>query len=186
MQFMAHTVRFWPRFGRLRQILNILKDSYNPRLKSVVFDHWFDMFTDSRLMTVVNLVIKFHLRRNSVSVRRFGTQSCSVTSPTMNVKLCLSFKTELILDNYCISHKLRRSHPWLSYSLTLMNWDPTVWHDHRVLTIWQVQRTLKKITQCVPGLKTGDKRGVSGPPTHSKQILKHNQIFYPLTKIWQI
>ncbi len=46
----AHTVRFWPRFGRLRQILKILKDSYNPWLKSVVFDRWFDMFTDSRLM----------------------------------------------------------------------------------------------------------------------------------------
>ncbi len=70
--------------GRLRQILKILKDSYNPRLKSVVFDRWFDMFTDSRLMAVA---IKFHLRRNSDSVTRFGTQSCSVTTPTMNVKL---------------------------------------------------------------------------------------------------
>ncbi len=80
----AHTVRFWPRFGRLRQILKILKDSYNPRLKSVDFDRWFDMFTDSRLMAVA---IKFHLRQNSGSVRRFGEQSCSVTTPTMNVKL---------------------------------------------------------------------------------------------------
>ncbi len=86
----AHTVRFWPRFGRLRQILKILKDSYNPRLKSVVFDRWFDMFTDSRLMAVA---IKFHLRRNSGSVRRFGEQSCSVTTPTMNVKLSPFFKT---------------------------------------------------------------------------------------------
>ncbi len=86
----AHTVRFWPRFARLRQILKILKDSYNPRLKSVVFDRWFDMFTDSRLMAVA---IKFHLRRNSGSVRRFGTQSCSVTTPTMTVKLSPFFKT---------------------------------------------------------------------------------------------
>ncbi len=86
----AHTVRFWPRFGRLRQILKILKDSYNPRLKSVVFDRWFDMFTDSRLMAVA---MKFHLRRNSGSVRRFGAQSCSVTTPTMNVKLSPFFKT---------------------------------------------------------------------------------------------
>ncbi len=45
-------MRFWPRFARLRQILKILKDSYNPRLKSVDFDRWFDMFTDSRLMAV--------------------------------------------------------------------------------------------------------------------------------------
>ncbi len=43
----AHTVRFWPQFGRLRQILKILKDSYNPRRKSVVFDCWFDMFNNS-------------------------------------------------------------------------------------------------------------------------------------------
>ncbi len=86
----AHTVRFWPRFGRLRQNLKILKDSYNPRLKSVVFDRWFDMFTDSRLMAVA---IKFHLRRNSGSVRRFGTQSCSATTPTMNVKLSPFFTT---------------------------------------------------------------------------------------------
>ncbi len=86
----AHTVRFWPRFARLRQILKILKDSYNPRLKSVDFDRWFDMFTDSRLMAVA---IKFHLRQNSGSVRRFGEQSCSVTTPTMNVKLSPLFKT---------------------------------------------------------------------------------------------
>ncbi len=84
MLSLAHTVRFWQRFGRLRQILKILKDSYNPRLKSVVFDRWFDMFTDSRLMAVA---IKFNLRRNSGSVRRFGSLSCSVTSLTMNVKL---------------------------------------------------------------------------------------------------
>ncbi len=70
--------------------MKILKDSYNPRLKSVVFDRWFDMFTDSRLMAVV---IKFHLRRNSGSIRRFGAQSCSVTTPTMNVKLSPFFKT---------------------------------------------------------------------------------------------
>ncbi len=86
----AHTVRFWPRFGRLRQILKILKYSYNPRLKSVDFDRWFDMFTDSQLMAVA---IKFHLRQNSGSVRRFGEQSCSVTTPTMNVKLSPFFKT---------------------------------------------------------------------------------------------
>ncbi len=86
----AHTVRFWPRFGRLRQILKILKDSYNPRLKSVVFDRWFDMFKDSRLMAVA---IKFHLRQNSGSVRRFGEQSCSVTTSTINVKLSPFFKT---------------------------------------------------------------------------------------------
>ncbi len=86
----AHTVRFWPRFGSLRQIFKILKDSYNPRLKSVVFDRWFDMFTDSRLMAVE---IKFHLRRNSGSVRIFGAKSCSVTTPTMNVKLSPFFKT---------------------------------------------------------------------------------------------
>ncbi len=52
----AHTLRFWPRFGRLRQILKILKKSYNPRLKSVFFDRWFDTFTDSLLMAVA---IKF-------------------------------------------------------------------------------------------------------------------------------
>ncbi len=86
----AHTVRIWPRFGRLRQNLKILKDSYNPRLKSVVFDCWFDMFTDSRLMAVA---IKFHLRRNSGTVRRFGAQSCSVTTPMMNVKLSPFFRT---------------------------------------------------------------------------------------------
>ncbi len=79
----AHTVGFWPRFGRLRQILKILKDSCNPRLKSVVFDRWFDMSTDSRLMAVA---INFFLRLNSGSVRRFQTLSCSVTSPTTTVK----------------------------------------------------------------------------------------------------
>ncbi len=79
----AHTVRFWPRFGRLRQILKILKDSCNPRLKSVVFDRWFDMSTDRRLMAVA---INFFLRLNSGSVRRFQTLSCSVTSPTTTVK----------------------------------------------------------------------------------------------------
>ncbi len=76
-------MRFWPRFGRLRQILKILKDSCNPRLKSVVFDRWFDMSTDSRLMAVA---INFFLRLNSGSVRRFQTLSCSVTSPTTTVK----------------------------------------------------------------------------------------------------
>ncbi len=79
----AHTVRFWPRFGRLRQILKILKDSCYPRLKSVVFDRWFDISTDSRLMAVA---INFFLRLNSGSVRRFQTLSCSVTSPTTTVK----------------------------------------------------------------------------------------------------
>ncbi len=79
----AHTVRFWPRFGHLGQILKILKDSCNPRLKSVVFDRWFDMSTDSRLMAVA---INFFLRLNSGSVRRFQTLSCSVTSPTTTVK----------------------------------------------------------------------------------------------------
>ncbi len=79
----AHTVGFWPRFGRLRQILKILKDSCNPRLKSVVFDRWFDMSTDSRLMAVA---INFFLRLNSGSVRRFQTLSSSVTSPTTTVK----------------------------------------------------------------------------------------------------
>ncbi len=74
---------FWPRFGRLRLILKILKDSCNPRLKSVVFDRWFDMSTDSRLMAVA---INFFLRLNSGSVRRFQTLSCSVTSPTTTVK----------------------------------------------------------------------------------------------------
>ncbi len=86
----AHTVRFWPQFGRLRLILKILKDSYNPRLKSVVFDRWFDIFTDSQLIIVA---IQFHIRRNSGSVRRFGTLFCSVTIPMMNVKLCPFFKT---------------------------------------------------------------------------------------------
>ncbi len=73
-------MRFSPRFGRLRQILKILKDSYNPRQKSVVFDSWFYMFKDSRLMAVA---IKFHLRQISGSVRRFGEQSCSVTTSTI-------------------------------------------------------------------------------------------------------
>ncbi len=76
-------MRFWPRFGRLRQIFKILKDSCNPRLKSVVFDRWFDMSTDSWLMAVA---INFFLRLNSGSVRRFQTLSCSVTSPTTTVK----------------------------------------------------------------------------------------------------
>ncbi len=80
----AHTVWFWPRFGHLGQILKTLKDSYNPRLKFLVFDCWFDMFTDSRFMVVA---IKFHLRRNSGSVKRFGSQSCSVTTPTMNFSI---------------------------------------------------------------------------------------------------
>ncbi len=70
-------------FGHLGQILKILKDSCNPRLKSVVFDRWFDMSTDSRLMAVA---IIFFLRLNSGSVRRFQTLSCSVTSPTTTVK----------------------------------------------------------------------------------------------------
>ncbi len=75
-------MRFWPRFGRLRPISKILKDSYNPRLKSVVLDRWFDMFTGSRLMAVT---IKFHLRRNSGSIRRFGAQSCSDETQTVSV-----------------------------------------------------------------------------------------------------
>ncbi len=62
-----------------RLILKILKDSCNPRLKSVVFDRWFDMSNDSRLMAVA---INFFLRLNSGSVRRFQTLSCSVTSTT--------------------------------------------------------------------------------------------------------
>ncbi len=68
----------------------VIPDFYNPRLKSVVFDRWFDMFTYSRLMAVA---IKFHLQRNSASVRRFGPQFCSVTTPMMNVKLSPFFKT---------------------------------------------------------------------------------------------
>ncbi len=85
------------RFVRLRQIYKILKDIYNPRLKSVVFDRWLDMFTDSRLMAVA---IKFHLWRNSGSDRRFGAQSYSVTTTTMNVKLCPFFKMSYE-QNYC-------------------------------------------------------------------------------------
>ncbi len=69
-----------------------LQDSYNPRLKSVVFDRWFDMFTDSRLIAIV---IRFDLRRNSGSVRIFGAQCCSVTSPTKNRKLSSFFKTSM-------------------------------------------------------------------------------------------
>ncbi len=57
----AHTVRFWSSETNLENP----KGFYNPRLKSLVFDRWFDMFTDSRLMAVA---IKFHLRRNSGSV----------------------------------------------------------------------------------------------------------------------
>ncbi len=71
-------------FGGDLIVWEILKDSYNPRLKSVVFDRWFDMFTDSRLMAVA---IKFHLR-----VRRFAPLSCSVTTPTMKLKLSSFFK----------------------------------------------------------------------------------------------
>ncbi len=33
------------------------------------------------------------LHVNAPSARRFGAQSCSVTTPTMNVKLSLFFKT---------------------------------------------------------------------------------------------
>ncbi len=84
-----NSVWFWPRFGHLRQILIILKDSCNPRLKSVVFDRWFDMFSDSRLVAVAS---QFYLWQNSVSVRRFGAQSCSVTTPMTNVKLSSFFK----------------------------------------------------------------------------------------------
>ncbi len=64
------------RFDRLRQILKTLNNSYYPRLKSVVFDCWFDMFTNSRLMAVT-----------ITSPRRFGTQACSVTSSMTNIKL---------------------------------------------------------------------------------------------------
>ncbi len=107
-------MRFWPRFARLRQILKILKDSYNPRLKSVDFDRWFDMFTDSRLMAVA---IKFHLRRSSGSVRRFGEQSCS-DYPYDECQTVSVFQhklwAELMLENYSISHKLRRSRPPLT------------------------------------------------------------------------
>ncbi len=64
------------------------------------------------------LPIKFDLRRNSGSVRIIGTQFCSVTSPKMNVKLSPFFKTSydarLMLDNYSISHNLRRSRPPLT------------------------------------------------------------------------
>ncbi len=90
--------------------LKIVKDSYNRRLKSVVFDCWFDVFTASRIMAVA---IKFHLRRNSGSVRRFGTLSCSVTTPMIKLKTVFVFQdklwAELMLENYSISHKLRRS-----------------------------------------------------------------------------
>ncbi len=51
-------MQVWPWFGHLRQILYILKDACNPRLKSLVFDRWSDMFTNSQLMGVV---IKFDL-----------------------------------------------------------------------------------------------------------------------------
>ncbi len=40
-------MRFWPRFGRLRDILKILKDFYNPRLKSVW--HGFSRWAMSRI-----------------------------------------------------------------------------------------------------------------------------------------
>ncbi len=52
-------------FSCLRQIRKNLKDSYYTTLKSVVFDCWFDMFTDSWLMATA---IKFDLQRNSGSV----------------------------------------------------------------------------------------------------------------------
>lgn len=54
-------VRFWPWFGCLRQILEIIKEFYNPRLKS-----WLDMFTDSQIIAIS---IKFSLQWNSGSLR---------------------------------------------------------------------------------------------------------------------
>jgi len=47
--------------------------------KSEVFDCSFDMFANSQLMTIA---IKFYLKWNSGSVRRFDAQSSSVTSTT--------------------------------------------------------------------------------------------------------
>ncbi len=104
-------MRFWPWFGRLRQILKILKDSYDPRLKSVVFYHWFDMFTDSRLMAVD--------QKRSISPPKFcqcwfGTLSCSdISCDETQTVFVFQDKlwAELMLDNYSISHKLRRSRP---------------------------------------------------------------------------
>ncbi len=115
------------RFGRLRQILKILKDSYSPWLKSVASDRWFDMFTDSRLTAAV---IKLYL--DSGSVRRCGTQSCSVTS-TMNSK--------------------RSSRTRFNTSLTLMRSHSVTWSSCSYSLTSNNHKGLLKITQYVPGLR---------------------------------
>lgn len=51
-------------------------------VKSVVFDCWFDMDTDSQLMAIA---IIFFLWWSFGSVRRFQTLACNVTSSRMNV-----------------------------------------------------------------------------------------------------
>ncbi len=104
-------VRFWPWFGRLRQILKIQKDFYNPRLKSEVFDCWFDMFNDSRLMA------KFDFRQNSGSQKIWRTVlQCDFSNDEHQTVFIFQDKlwAELMLDNYSISHKLRRSRPPLT------------------------------------------------------------------------
>ncbi len=110
----AHTVRFWPRFARLRQILKILKDSYNPRLKSVDFDRWFDMFTDSQLMACdqISPPTKFWQCQKiwrTVLQCGYPYDECQTVSVFQD-----KLWAELMLENYSISHKLRRSHPPLT------------------------------------------------------------------------
>ncbi len=93
-------MRFWPRFGCLRPILKILKDSYTPRLKPVVFDHWFDMFTDSRSMAVA---IKFYFKFWQCQKIWCRVLQCDVSYDEHQTFFIFQDKpwSELILRCYC-------------------------------------------------------------------------------------
>ncbi len=85
-----------------RKILKILKDSYNPRLKSVVFDRWFDMFIDKPINGHWD---KFLPSNEILAVSKFGEQSCSVTSTTNSECLCYQ-DSKLMLEISSNLHKL--------------------------------------------------------------------------------
>ncbi len=102
----AHTVRFWPWFGRLRQILKIQKDSYNPRLKSEVW-----IVQRQPINGQIWLPTKFWQSEDLA-------YSSAVWLLQRRTSNCLHFQdklwAELMLDNYSISQKLRRSRPPLT------------------------------------------------------------------------
>ncbi len=107
--------RFWPRFCSSETNFENPKDSYNPRLKSVDFDRWFDMFTDSRLMAVA---IKFHLRRKFWQCQKIWRTVLQCDYPYDECQTVSVFQdklwAELMLENILICHKLRRSRPPLT------------------------------------------------------------------------